>query len=149
MDYSLSGSPRVSMKSSRIYLSKFNSWIIFAVSLIHIMTVDSFEKSTNDSVDDDYDDRSSIDGSTGGGGGAADGATLFNSLRFRDIRSLDFHYNPSLDADIIIRRHCVIMIFDPIRALIMADRVILIVPPDAENLVKAIDSHLHGEPNSF
>lgn len=107
--------------------------------------MDGFEKNSEASFDADYhDSKGSVDGDR-----ILDGVQVYDSLRFRDIRTLDFAYNPTLEPDLIIRRHCVIMIFDPIRAFIMADRVILIVPPDADNLLMALDCHLRGQFDIF
>jgi hypothetical protein len=65
-----------------------------------------------------------------------------NALKFRDLRSLDYESHLNLDPSILIRRHVIVMILDPIRALIMKDRLIFIVPPGADMMLLSIDQHM-------
>jgi hypothetical protein len=43
-------------------------------------------------------------------------------LRLRDLRVLDFHFNPSDDQSIVVRKHAVLFNVDPFRAVVMSDR---------------------------
>ena len=50
-------------------------------------------------------------------------------LRVRDLRRLDFSFHPSQqEHSVWVRKHCVLLILDPIRAVVMASRVVIIVP---------------------
>jgi hypothetical protein len=42
------------------------------------------------------------------------------------------------------RRHVVLLSFDPIRALIMADRLLLIVPDGADSLLQTLKQYMAG-----
>jgi magnesium transporter len=46
------------------------------------------------------------------------------------------------DSTILVRWHCVLFNLDPIRAIIMSDRVILIVPDGADSLLSIIEDHI-------
>ncbi len=63
-------------------------------------------------------------------------------LRLRDLRRLDFQFNPNEEKLILIRRHAVLIAMDPIRAVIMARRLILIVPDGADTLLSILDQHM-------
>jgi len=69
---------------------------------------------------------------------------VINNLRLRDLRRLDFKFNPSEEKSVLIRRHTVLMAMDPLRAVIMADRLILIVPDGADSLISVLDQHMKG-----
>jgi len=55
-------------------------------------------------------------------------------FRIRDLRWLE-SYVLDQKLTILVRRHLVIIVLDPIRALVMADKLILIVPPGADSLL--------------
>jgi hypothetical protein len=50
-------------------------------------------------------------------------------LRVRDLRRLDFNFNPKEEPSIWVRRHAVMFSVDPIRAIIMGSRIVIVVPP--------------------
>ena len=54
-----------------------------------------------------------------------------------------------LEPDIIVRRHAVLMLMDPIRAIIMTDRVLLVVPEDSESIIRSLELHFNGKFNRF
>jgi len=49
-------------------------------------------------------------------------------IRLRDMRLLDYNTNPNSSFSIVVRRHAVLISLDPIRAVVMADKVVLMVP---------------------
>jgi hypothetical protein len=53
-------------------------------------------------------------------------------LRLRDLRMLDSHFNSNSDHSIVVRKHVVLLCLDPFRAVVMADRLIIIIPPDIQ-----------------
>ncbi len=83
-----------------------------------------------------------------------------NAVHYRDLRRIDFNLNPvesmyhceylslalvtdeSLDPSILIRRHCAMMILDPLRVIVMADRFLLVVPDGADNLIAILEKHM-------
>lgn len=96
---------------------------------------------------EDRDTFNAVDGvsskSSYGGEGVTTSAVT--ELRLRDLRRLDFHFNPNEEKTIIIRRHAVLFAMDPMRAVVMADRLVLIVPPGADSLLTILDKHMKGE----
>ena len=50
-----------------------------------------------------------------------------------------------IDPTVLIRRHCVILLLDPIRAIIMSDRLLLLVPNGADMLISILDKHMSGK----
>ncbi len=70
------------------------------------------------------------------------GPRVVTDLRLRDVRHLDFQFNASCEPSIIIRRNVVLLAIDPIRACIMHDRLLLIVPDGADSLLQTLESHM-------
>ncbi len=71
------------------------------------------------------------------------------TLRLRDLRRLDYQFNPGDENTILIRRHAVLIAIDPLRAVVMSDRLILIVPPGADSLLSILDGYMKGEVTTF
>jgi hypothetical protein len=63
-------------------------------------------------------------------------------LQYRDIRRLEYSFNPHEEPAVLIRRHAVIFSFTPLRAIVMADRLIFIVPNGADSLLKTLENHM-------
>lgn len=71
------------------------------------------------------------------------------SLQARDLRRLDAYFGSDQDDDghfmpaILVRKHCVLLVFDPLRTIILADRMILLVPDGgADSLISVLSDHL-------
>jgi hypothetical protein len=65
------------------------------------------------------------------------------NLRIRDLRRLDFSINPSEEPSFWVRKHAVLVSIDPIRAVIMASRIIIIVPPGGmDRILEILERHL-------
>ncbi|RYG66335.1 hypothetical protein EON64_10020 [archaeon] len=45
---------------------------------------------------------------------------------------------------ILIRKHAVLFAMDPIRAVVMSSRLILIVPDGADSLISILDQYMKG-----
>eukprot|EP01031_Cornospumella_fuschlensis_P049549 gene49549-60663_t len=45
---------------------------------------------------------------------------VVSSLRLRDLRRLDYAFNPNEEKSILIRKHAVLFAMDPIRAVVMS-----------------------------
>jgi hypothetical protein len=64
-------------------------------------------------------------------------------LRIRDLRHLDFLFSPSEEPSIWVRKHAVLMSIDPIRAVVMADRVVIIIPPGGfDNVLSILERYV-------
>lgn len=59
---------------------------------------------------------------------AANNVGTMIKLSHRDIRRLDWHYNPSQDPLLLVRRHCILLSQHPFRVLIMAHRIFVLPP---------------------
>eukprot|EP01032_Pedospumella_encystans_P012768 gene12768-14745_t len=69
--------------------------------------------------------------------------SAIGDLRLRDLRRLDYQFNPNEERSVLIRRHSVLFAMDPLRAVVMADRLILIVPDGADSLISILDKYMH------
>jgi hypothetical protein len=73
-------------------------------------------------------------------------------LRMRDLRLLDNLFNSDEIHSIIVRKNCVVLSLDPFRAVITADRIIVVTPshPMAEHnmdkILKIFQKNFHGTP---
>jgi magnesium transporter len=65
-----------------------------------------------------------------------------SSIQQRDVRRLDFQCNLQDEAIVIVRKHVVLIAFDPLRVVIMADRIILIIPDGADSLLNLIQESM-------
>ena len=66
-------------------------------------------------------------------------------LQYRDIRRLEYGFNPHEEPSILIRRHAIVFSFTPMRAVIMHDKLLFIVPyglPGADSLLRVLENHM-------
>lgn len=69
---------------------------------------------------------------------------LVSRVNYRDLRRLEYKIYPTEAPSIIVRRHCVLFLFDPLRAVILADRLMLVVPDGADLLLQVLESHVRS-----
>mmetsp|Transcript_6675 Transcript_6675/g.6980 ORF Transcript_6675/g.6980 Transcript_6675/m.6980 type:complete len:480 (+) Transcript_6675:46-1485(+) len=60
------------------------------------------------------------------------------NVQSRDLRRLDTLFTPQDEPAILIRRHAVLISLDPIRVIVMYDRVVGFVPDGADTLLKTL-----------
>ena len=76
---------------------------------------------------------------------------VHSRLQIRDLRQL-FSTNSASEPTIAVRRHVVLFNFETIRAVVLADRLILLVPNGADRELRDIERELnseHEEPVDF
>jgi len=62
----------------------------------------------------------------------------------RDMRRLVTPFSASNEPDLIVRRHCMLLNFDPLRAIILRDRLLALVPPGADSLLISLEKRVRG-----
>jgi hypothetical protein len=62
--------------------------------------------------------------------------------QYRDLRRLDFSYTPSENSAILVRKNAVLISFDPIRAIVTADSLIVIVQNDLDTVSELITDQM-------
>lgn len=68
------------------------------------------------------------------------------SLLGRDLRRLDYDSYPNEEPSIRIRKHSILFSIDPIRAIIMSTRMIIIVPPGGmDQILEIVENYTGGE----
>jgi hypothetical protein len=68
------------------------------------------------------------------------------SLLGRDLRRLDYDSYPNEEPSIRIRKHSILFSIDPIRAIIMSTRMIIIVPPGGmDQILEIVEKYTRGE----
>ena len=73
-------------------------------------------------------------------------ASVIPSLLSRDLRRMDFVSHPNEEPSIRVRKHVVLFSVDPIRAIIMSSRIIILVPPGGmDQILKIVESYMEGE----
>lgn len=70
------------------------------------------------------------------------GKDAISKLQFRDIRRLEHQFSPQEEPIVLVRRHCTIISLDPLRVIVMADRVVFIVPDGADSIIELLRKHL-------
>jgi len=63
-------------------------------------------------------------------------------LRVRDLSKLEHSTHGINEPTIFVRRHTILVSLDPIKALIMYDRIVLIVPDGADELLHIFEKHM-------
>lgn len=61
-------------------------------------------------------------------------------LSRRDLRALDL--SAEQEPNILIRRHVTVFILDPIRAIVMADKLVVVVLPGSDSLLEILQTHM-------
>ena len=69
-------------------------------------------------------------------------ASAVIDLRIRDMRWLELNYQH--DPTILVRRHATLVALDPIHAIVMSDKLLLIVPPGADTLLGILGDYMNG-----
>lgn len=72
------------------------------------------------------------------------------NLRVRDLRRLDFNFNPTEEPSIWVRRHAVMFSVDPIRAIVMGSRIVIVVPPGGmDQILEILERYMRGNYNNI
>jgi magnesium transporter len=66
-------------------------------------------------------------------------------LHPRDMRKLVTPFSASNEPELIVRRHAMLLNFDPLRAIILRDRAIVLVPDGADSLLVQLEKRMRGE----
>lgn len=66
----------------------------------------------------------------------------YDKINLRDIRRLDYNFNPNGEAVISIRKHAVIFSIDTTRAIITSKKLLFIVPDGADSMLGIIIKHM-------
>ena len=65
-------------------------------------------------------------------------------LHPRDMRRLVTPFSASNEPGLIVRRHVMLLNFDPMRAIILRDRLLVIVPDGADSILNQIEKRVRG-----
>lgn len=63
-------------------------------------------------------------------------------MQLRDLRRLEYLFTPQEEPAVFVRRHAVIISLDPLRVVVMADRLILLVPDGADVLIQLLSNQM-------
>lgn len=66
-------------------------------------------------------------------------------LHPRDMRKLTTPFSASNEPELIVRRHVMLLNFDPLRVIILRDRAIVLVPSGADSLLVELENRIHGK----
>ena len=61
---------------------------------------------------------------------------------YKDLRNLDEDINPHLEPSIIVRKHVVIFLLEPLRVLISSTHLMIIVPQGADEILSILDDQM-------
>jgi len=65
-------------------------------------------------------------------------------LHPRDMRRLVTPFSTSNEAELIVRRHVMLLNFDPLRAIVLRDRLLVVVPDGADTILEELEKRLRG-----
>jgi hypothetical protein len=65
-------------------------------------------------------------------------------LHPRDMRRLVTPFSTSNEPELIVRRHVMLLNFDPLRAIILRDRLLVLVPDGADSLITKLERRVRG-----
>jgi magnesium transporter len=66
-------------------------------------------------------------------------------LHPRDLRKLVSPFSASNEPELIVRRHAMLLNFDPLRAIILRDRLLVLVPDGADSILVQLEQMILGE----
>ena len=69
---------------------------------------------------------------------------LGSNLHPRDMRRLVTPFSASNEPELIVRRHVIVFNFDPLRAIITRDRLLVLVPSGADSILKNLEERIVG-----
>lgn len=70
-------------------------------------------------------------------------------LHPRDMRKLVTPFSASNEPELIVRRHAMLLNFDPLRTIILRDRLIVLVPDGADSILVQLEKRIRGDPNQL
>jgi hypothetical protein len=65
-------------------------------------------------------------------------------LHPRDMRKLTAPFSASVEPELMVRRHVVLLNFDPLRAIILRDRLLILVPDGADSILVQLEQRVRG-----
>ena len=65
-------------------------------------------------------------------------------LHPRDLRRLTSPFSASNEPELMVRRHVILCNFDPLRAIILRDRLLVIVPDGADSMLAELERRVRG-----
>lgn len=65
-----------------------------------------------------------------------------NPLRLRDLRRLEARFDGSDESTLLVRWHAILISLEPIMAIVMTNRIILLVPDGADSLLSLVEDHM-------
>ena len=65
-------------------------------------------------------------------------------LHPRDMRRLVTPFSSSNEPELMVRRHAMLMNFDPLRAIVLRDRVLVLVPDGADSILMQLEQRVRG-----
>ncbi len=70
-------------------------------------------------------------------------------LHPRDMRRLVTPFSSSNEPQLIVRRHVMLLNFDPLRAIVLRDRLLVLVPDGADSILIALEQRVQGGVNEM
>ena len=65
-------------------------------------------------------------------------------LHPRDMRRLVTPFSGSNEPELIVRRHVILLNFDPLRAIVLRDRLLILVPDGADSILETLAKRIKG-----
>eukprot|EP00979_Chaetoceros_neogracilis_P000672 scaffold162_cov267-Chaetoceros_neogracile.AAC.22 len=65
-------------------------------------------------------------------------------LHPRDMRRLVSPFSPSNEPELMVRRHVILLNVDPLRAIVLRDRLLVIVPDGADSILVSLEKKVRG-----
>jgi predicted DNA binding CopG/RHH family protein len=67
-----------------------------------------------------------------------------SEIQYHDLRYLENQFHTHEEPTVLVRKHAVLISLNPLRAIITADRMMLIVPDGADSLLYMLHDYMHG-----
>ena len=68
-----------------------------------------------------------------------------SEMQYHDLRYLENQFHTHEEPTVLVRKHTVLISLNPLRAIVTADRMILIVPDGADSLLYMLHDYMHGK----
>lgn len=76
------------------------------------------------------------------GGGSNSSSKVTRTARYRDVDRLKRMIFPYDVPTVLVRRHCVLLLLDPLRAVVFSDQMLVVVPDGADSIIAVLNTYM-------
>lgn len=71
------------------------------------------------------------------------------NLMYRDLRRLEFQFNPIGQPILLVRQHTVLISFDPLRCVVTFDKIFLLISDGSDRVIEIFNKYIESTDNDY